>query len=456
MSAAQSHGLAGQLHALEALAARPPANAGELAANLNAIYRSVFDIDLDRFDLRPVRDEAPGLMQALFDLRMGLRGQVEDWQRRGYMTLAVQKGLRDVFRVTRYAGDVLGELLLNFDQSQRGRRAFTGGRRKTHVNPAFYDGHDIAFRSGDVIAMRGTAHNSAAIARIGDVDSQFSHLGIVYVDDEGYHWFVEALIEKGSVVSRLEHVLDHNVARAVLFRHRDPALAKDAASAIQKRVKRSSGRWRRPIAYDFSFGLDDYSSLFCSKLVRQAFDLASSGAVRLPTYKTRLDMKNRDFFDRVGATAAETFAPGDMDLETQFDIVAEWQDYRQTSTLRLQDLIMEKVFEWMEKDGWRFQETPLVRIVSVLGRAASYLSEDAKELLKDTFPRVPVNMSRRTVAVVAMLHKTGEELLEGLRALEDNSIRMRGRPASPREIYQHLEEVRARSEGEIGYLVAPR
>jgi hypothetical protein len=267
---------------------------------------------------------------------------------------------------------------------------------------------------------------------------------------------VEALIERGSIVSRLEHVLDHNVARAVLYRHRDGALAAAAANAIHKRVMKSSGRWQRPIPYDFSFGLDSYDGLFCSKLVRQAYDIASGGKVRLPTYKTRLDMKNRDFFERVGATAAETFAPGDMDLETQFDVVAEWQDYRQTSQLRLQDLIMEKVFEWMEKDGWRFEETALVRLVSVLGRAASYLSEDAKEMLKDTFPQVPVNMARRTVAVVAMLHKTGEELLEGLRALEDDSIRMRGRPASPREIYQHLEEVRARSDGQIGYLVGPR
>ena len=52
--------------------------------------------------------------------------------------------------------------------------------------------------------MRGMHHNSAAIARIGDVDSQFSHLAIVHTDDGGKQWVVEALIEEGSVIHSLE------------------------------------------------------------------------------------------------------------------------------------------------------------------------------------------------------------------------------------------------------------
>ena len=35
--------------------------------------------------------------------------------------------------------------------------------------------------------MRGTGHNSAAIARIGDVDTQFSHVAIIYIDPAGTH-----------------------------------------------------------------------------------------------------------------------------------------------------------------------------------------------------------------------------------------------------------------------------
>lgn len=448
--------LASELFDLESLAARPYANADELAGGLARIYQTVSGVDLDAYDLAEAKVDAPALMQALFDLRLLLRSRIPSWHDSGMTTPAVLKGLRDVFRVSRYGGDVLGELYLGFDQSRRGRRAFTGGCRKTHVNPAYYDGHDIAFQSGDLIAMRGTHHNSAAIARIGDVDSQLSHIGLVYIDAEGRHWFVESLIETSAVITRLEHVLDHGLARAVLYRHRDADLARRAAEFIHKRVAKSQGRWRRSIAYDFSFHLDNYDKLFCSKLVRQAYDVASGGKLKIPAFKTRLDMKNRDFFDSIGVKAHETFAPGDIDLDTNFDLVAEWQDYRQTSRLRMQDLIMDKIFEWMEVHGYKFEETAAVRAVSILGRAASYLSEDAKDLLKDVFPRIPNNMSRRTVAVVAMLHKTGEELLAGLQALEEDTIRMRGRPASPAEIAAYLENVRQSADGEIGYLVAPQ
>ena len=52
--------------------------------------------------------------------------------------------------------------------------------------------------------------------------------------------------------------------------------------------------------YDFSMELDGYDALFCSKLVRQAFDEASGGAIELPTFPTRLAMANRDFFERIG------------------------------------------------------------------------------------------------------------------------------------------------------------
>ena len=66
-------------------------------------------------------------------------------------------------------------------------------------------------------------------------------------------------------------------------------------------------------------------------------------------FTTRLHMTNRDFFDRIGVTAEQTFAPGDIDLDPRFDLVAEWQDYRLTSTLRLQDMLMTKLLEWMER-----------------------------------------------------------------------------------------------------------
>lgn len=451
--------LGDDLLSLKDLADRPARTSEELAGILQHIYWTVYDVDLNRYDAVETAKVAPFLMQTIFELRMALRNRIMDWGSRRLLTLQAESSLRDVFRIARYGSDMLGELAIGFDRFGRtgkGRRMFTGTEHNTLVNPAYYSAQDIPFRSGDVLLMRGSAFNSAAIARIGDVDTQFSHIGLIHVDSDGHHSVVEALIEDGAVITPLEHALDCGVGRAVLYRCKDGELARRAADLIHEHVKRSHAALGRRIVYDFTMQLEGYKKLFCSKLVRQAFDMASNGAVMVPAFTTRLHMKNRDFFDRIGVTAEETFAPGDIDLDPRFDLVAEWQDYRLTSTLRLQDMLMTKLLEWMERHGYVFEEDVVIRLVALLGQGSSLLSEDAKTMISSVVPKVPRNMSRRTIATIAMLHRTGEELLGPLDALEQNTIRNTGRPLHPRDIFEHLERVREIQNGRIGYLVEPR
>jgi hypothetical protein len=451
--------LGSDLLSLKELANRPARTAKELTAVLQQIYEAVYEVDLNRYDAGATAKAAPYLMQSIFELRMALRGRIMDWASRGLLTLPAESALRDVFRISRYGSDMLGELAIGFDRFGRtgkGRRVFTGTDRNTFVNPAYYTGADLPFRSGDVLLMRGSAYNSAAIARIGDVDTQFSHVGLIHVDEDGHHSVVEALIEDGAVITPLEHALDCGVGRAVLYRYRDADLARRAANAIYDHVKKSHKVLGRRISYDFSMQLEGYKQLFCSKLVRQAFDMASGGEVMVPAFPTYLRMNNRDFFDRIGVTAEQTFAPGDIDLDPRFDLVAEWQDYRLTSTLRLQDMLMTKLLEWMERHGYVFEEDMVIRLVALLGQGSSLLSEDAKSMISSVVPKVPRNMSRRTIATIAMLHRTGEELLGPLDALEQDTIRMTGRPLHPRDIFEHLERVRDIANGRIGYLVTSR
>ena len=429
-------------HTIEALALQEVKRPNELATNLTRIYQAVFNADLGRYDPGSVREAAPQMISAIFDLRMSLRDRIPDWHARNLMTHETQRALRDCFRVARYASDMLGEMLIGFDQLGEGGkpyRAFTGPHMNTLANAAFYTGQPLPFRSGDVMLVRGMLHNSAAIARIGDVDSQFSHACIIYVDPQGEHWVIEALIEDGAVITRLEDALSHQIGRAVLFRPRDPVLGHRAAELIHAHVGDSLRSGRR-IAYDFSMLMSNYRRLFCSKLVRQAFDRASLGQFMLPTFHTRF-VQNRDFYKRLGVKARETFAPGDMDIEPHFDLVAEWQDYRVTSRLRMQDMLMTKLFEWMEHRDWRFKEDWTIRTISLLGRFSTHLSEDARALVGSVVPKIPPYMRRRTIATIAMLHKTAEPLLASLEELERASIRDSGRPLHPRQILNSSREV---------------
>jgi hypothetical protein len=451
------HSFAADLEAIEKLAWTPVRRASDLARYMDEIYTLAAHAKFTNYDVSAVARAAPDIMYRLFDVRIHLRQRLSEFRRAGLMTPDVVASLRDVFRVLRYVSDMLGEIATGHARLMPGEnpyRAFTGPSLNTLANYNFFQRGEVQFRSGDVVLVRGRAHNSAAIARIGDVDSQFSHVGIVYIDDHGGHWLVESLIEDGAVILPLAEALDHGLVRAALYRHYNTALAERAAKAIHYHVAQSHSGSPR-IWYDFTMRLDDERNLFCSKLVRLAFAMASGGRYILPSYPTRIDMRNRDFLNRIGVKTTETFAPADIDLEPEFDLVAEWQDYRETSNIRLQDFTMDKLFEWMEAFSFKFEETAMIRLVSRLGRFSSYFSDDAKRFLASVFPRVPRNMPRKTVAAVAMLHKTAEPIYAELREVERRSIASTGLPLHGLEILAHLERIRQREGQRIGYLRAP-
>ena len=445
------------LATLEALAQTPALSASELVKALQAIYQKAANADFSDYDVRAIGKSAPEIMYRLFDVRIALRNRIGEFEQRGLMTADVQQALRDCFRILRYVIDMVGEVRTGnarYNEDALALPAFRGPDYNTLVNYAFYKGPDLPFKSGDVMLMRGQAHNSAAIARIGDVDSQFSHLAMIYIDDAGQHFVVESLIEDGAIVNTLGHSLAHGSARAVLYRHKDPVLAARAAKMIHDHVAPTRQTFARRILYDFSMRLDERRRLFCAKVVRLAFQMASEGRINLPRYPTKLAMKNRDFLNRIGVTATQTFAPADIDLETSFDLVCEWQDYRGTSNIRLQDFTFDKLFEWMDRYEYRFEETMIIRIVSLLGRLTSYFSDTAKDILASVAPKVPINMPRKAVATIAMLHKTAEPIVRELRELEAATVRQTGRPMHGNEIFEALERIRLREGSRIGYLVS--
>lgn len=245
--------LAGDFAHMRDLAGQEPRDAEDLLNNLKEIYRAIYFADFARYDLDKVKAAAPGLQRDIAELRLHVRSQIPSWTARGLMTRPVQSALRDCFRASRYGGDLIGEIALGHPRLSPGQATFAGfggGEPNLLMNAAFGSGPP-ELQPGDVILQRGMIHNSAAIARIGDVDSQFSHVGIVAHDKRGAPVVVEALIETGGSITPLHHNLGHNLGRAVLFRHKDSALAAHASEMVRDHVAKSLGSGGKPIPYDF-------------------------------------------------------------------------------------------------------------------------------------------------------------------------------------------------------------
>ncbi|RYZ65976.1 MAG: hypothetical protein EOP05_19830, partial [Proteobacteria bacterium] len=240
-------------------------------------------------------------IQDLFNSRVTLRHRLGTLASTGKLTPGCISAARDLFRASRVLEDLLGEIVLGHPKFNEAKKApvLRGNAPWLLVNERY---SKLALRSGDVLLSRGTAFSSAAIARIGDGDTNFSHLAIVYIDPLTHKIYVsEAHIEVGSINRSFgEYLLDGKV-RAAVFRHKDPILAHKAATMIREEIaayqKSNSGE---NVPYDFSMNADEPSNLFCSELVSHAFDLAKGGKSGVPMFRSKVNPKNRDFLNRIG------------------------------------------------------------------------------------------------------------------------------------------------------------
>jgi hypothetical protein len=291
-------------------------------------------------------------------------------------------------------------------------------------------------KSGDVLVSRGNAPTSALIARLGDTDGQFSHAALVYVAPKSKRVYVmEEHIEVGSTLRPYEEYARDQNFRVTVYRHRDERLAADAARLMLERLY--SPHNPNVVPYDFGMKMDDSSEMFCTEIVYEAYKMASHGKVRIGRYRTTFNPKNRDLLDRFGIQTDSMYAPSDMEVEPDFELLGEWRDLSRVIMNQMMDAVLTKMLEWGDR-GYRFDPSPGMTIKSHLGFWLRQIGFKKKEL--------PTNMPRRTIETVLALDPTVDALL-GVVARE-NARRMSGGgfPLGFPEMFQLLERIREKDE----------
>lgn len=224
-------------------------NSEACSDQLTQYYKELSQINPADADLNQATLDFKDLTLSLFYTRLEMRNRLKDIAaREGITSNSVQKcvsAMRDVFRLHRYLEDYLGELILKpkryeDKKDEKTNNPLQGDAPHTMMAPNV---EKWTVRSGDIIISRGNAFTSAAIARIGQVDAQFSHLAFIYIlgadsekelsVDEAVQnpnvLVLEAHIEVGSTIRTFADYLKDGNARAALFRYPDFRLAHEAA-----------------------------------------------------------------------------------------------------------------------------------------------------------------------------------------------------------------------------------
>jgi hypothetical protein len=391
------------------------------------------------------------LIKASFESRLIIKEKLKKLTLKSEMDHKCLDAVKNSFRALRYVEDYLIEIkafntenIINIKSKKYINLTGEGSYFLKNSQFVFNSYHDL--KSGDVILSRGNAYSSAAIARIGNNDMQFSHLSFVYIDENGKAWTTEAHIEIGSVVAPIETHIEQGNSRSVVFRYKNQELAHQASKYMFMKVQKQQMN-KKNIQYDFAMNYKDDERIFCSETIHAGFKAVSNGEIDVPRYKTKFNKGLTGFLQVLGIEINEdnfesfdTFAPGDIQFDPDFEMVAEWRNPNKMSDSRVKDMILTKMFDWMENLNYKLD--PKFN-TSVMSRASWLLRRTPliKEFFKDKFP---INMSSAQLRLFIVLDKVGDTLKAKIEANQ----KLMKRPMAPIEMFKLLDKYR-----EVDYLI---
>jgi hypothetical protein len=186
---------------------------------------------------------------------------------------------------------------------------------------------DLTVHSGDILVSRGGAATSALIARGNDFPGNFSHVALVYVDEDTRRvHIVESHIEIGVAIATPEEYFKDKKLRVMVLRPRadlpqlldDPLLPHRAAKEAYDRAQSEH------IPYDFAMDFDHNDKLFCSEV---AFAPYRNHGLTLWSGLSYISSSGlQSWLAAFGVRHFETHEPSDLEYDPQLRVVAEWRD----------------------------------------------------------------------------------------------------------------------------------
>lgn len=404
----------------------------------DSLYQQLFNLagDTTYFDMNNI-EAIDREIKASWNARIALKATFKDFD----ADPDCLKSATDVFRGLRYVEDYLIEMRVSLTANAPVEYTNLKGEFPYMlVNPKyeseFKSYEDL--KSGDVILSRGNAFSSAAIARIGSNDYQFSHLSFVYKNPESQETYTtEAHIEIGSVTAPvIEHINGKN-AREVVFRYEDADVAHRASKYMYDRVL-AKQKTKKTIEYDFSMNYKDDERLFCSEVISGAFKKVLPDADYFPIFKSTFTPGMIPFLNTIGVPATkenigklDVFSPGDLQFDPRFDLVAEWRNPKKMEENRLKDFILTKIFERMDTEGYKIDPTFKMDAQS----KTFWLLRRLPIVKKFVADKFPLNMSPSQMELFMALDKLGDSIYK---EVEKASLEY-DRPMTPKEIYVVLD-----------------
>ena len=227
----------------------------------------------------------------------------------------------------------------------------------------------IKVHSGDLFLSRGGAEVSALISRGNNYPGNFSHVALLYVDEEtGVPYLIEAHIEKGVAVSSAEQYIKDKKLRFMVLRLRadlsqlrDDAMIPHKAAMLMYQTALS-----RHIPYDFKMNFNDSAAMFCSEV--GSFAYRKFG---LQLWQASSAISSPGVIKWLGDFGVENFItqmPSDLEYDPKLSVVAEWRKPETLMKDHIDNAVMDALLEQADKGkaiDYNIWQLPIVRVIKL-------------------------------------------------------------------------------------------
>ncbi|MBL7542307.1 MAG: hypothetical protein JNL11_00755 [Bdellovibrionaceae bacterium] len=368
-------------------------------------------------EIRQLEEKGNETLGKLFQIQLTVRKKQQELSKKGRLTFECLQNIRRSTRYLRFMEDMLIEWLIEQKKMTSFAENVLGGQfPQVMRNPEINSSEP--FLVGDIFLIRGKSIVSAMIARIGDTELQFSHLAIIGLNLNNERVIVEALIPYGTRITPFDQWMRQKEARVVHFRYSDTSVALKAGKAAYELANSYISKNKINIPYDFHMSSLDADQIFCAELIENAYLTASASKVLLPEYKSMTTkFKSTPFLKNMGIEASEIFAPGDIEFDSRFNLVAEYRFLGKIESedtipilrkVRMQDAIIQSLYNWMTLENFQFVDSWKINLKTILAKLFRYFG-----FFKDRMPtHIPYSSLKTIIQFEDTSHLLQKHLFE--------------------------------------------
>lgn len=312
-------------------------------------------------------------------------------------------------------------------------------------------------QTGDILLIRGSSVTSSSIARISKAASTHSHLALVYTDElTNKSYLLEAMSHSGVIKTDLNVALSSPLARVSVYRHPDRELARKAANFANEQFTKASDQGEL-LKFDFSLDMTHNCRFFCSKFVSWVYQSESEDQVIIPKFQSSIARTNNAFKNKIGVKESilSSFLPSDIDLDPRFELINEYRNPEMTAQIRLDDLITDKIFEWIEKDNLDFKPNIFIKILSKI-----MLTAAKNKPIHSLLTRAGITLNPETpeelISTMAIMLYTVKAIKKEIYTQFETNYNLLGTSMTHKEVYELIETYKKKNPNLLNFFVAKK